>query len=272
MVVVPEGSFTMGSPDNEPGRYADEGPRHEVNIAKAFAVGKFDVTKDEFAAFVRETGYDAGSKCYSFNKDKWEEVTGRSWRDPGFPQTGSHPAVCLNWDDAQAYVKWLKDKTGQSYRLLSESEWEYSARGQTSPGTYPRYFFGDSEKDFCKYGNGADQTAKTQVPGASGWTVLPCSDGYAYTSPVGAFKPNPFGLYDMHGNVWQWTQDCYHDSYKDAPTDGAPVESGECGQRVFRGGSWYNLPRDLRAASAPGIVPSNRGNDLGFRVARTLLP
>ena len=273
MVVVPEGSFTMGSPDTEPGRDSDEGPRHEAKIARAFAVGKFDVTKDEFAAFVKDTGYDAGSTCFFYDKkDASIAVSGHSWRDPGFAQTGSHPAVCLDWDDAQAYAKWLKDKTGRSYRLLSESEWEYSARGQTSPGTYPRYFFGGSDRDFCKYGNGADETAKTQIPGASVWTVLPCRDGYAYTSPAGAFMPNPFGLYDMHGNVWQWVEDCYRDSYAGAPSDRSPKISGDCGQRVIRGGSWNFDPRYLRAAHRGRFVPSLRLNDLGFRVARTLLP
>jgi formylglycine-generating enzyme required for sulfatase activity len=243
-----------------------------VKVARAFAVGKFDVTRDEFAAFVKDTGYDAGSKCYSLiNINLLDD--GHSWRDPGFPQTGSHPAVCVNWADAQAYVKWLSAKTGAAYRLLSEAEWEYAARGRTEPGNYPRYFFGDSEGDFCKYGNGADQTAKAQVPAASGWTVAPCSDGYAYTSPAGAFKPNAFGLYDMHGNVWQWVQDCYDkNAYSHASGDVSPSESAECGQRVIRGGSWYYDPRVLRAAVRVNDVPSDRDYDLGFRVARTLRP
>ena len=149
-----------------------------------------------------------------WNGQKWELQEGRSWRDPGFAQTGSHPAACLNWNDAQAYAKWLSGKTGKVYRLLSEAEWEYSARGQTQPGNYPRYFFGDSEADFCKYGNGADQTAQKQIPGVKDWTVLPCSDGYAYTSPVGSFRPNAFGLFDMAGNVWEWVEDGYHDTYR----------------------------------------------------------
>jgi formylglycine-generating enzyme required for sulfatase activity len=275
MVVVPEGLFTMGSPPSEPGRYDAEGPQHVVKIARAFAVGKFDVTKDEFAAFVKDTGYDAGSKCWSWNgkAGKGEEVSGHSWRDPGFAQTGSHPVVCVNWNDAQKYVEWLSAKAKHPYRLLSEPEWEYSARARTEPGTYPRYFFGDSEADFCQYGNGADQTAKAKVPGASGWVIVPCSDGYAYTSPAGAFKPNAFGLYDMHGNVWQWVQDCYDkDAYKHPASDGSPIEYAECGQRVSRGGSWNDFPRFLRAADRGFGVPSHRYFYLGFRVARTLLP
>ena len=232
----------------EPGRYQDEGPQHDVRIAKPFAVGEFQVTVDEFKAFVAATAYDAGSTCYAWNGKSWEPQSGRSWRDPGFAQTGSHPAACLNWNDAQAYAKWLSGKTGRAYRLPSEAEWEYAARGQTQPGNYPRYFFGDSEADFCKYGNGADQTAQKQIPGAKDWTVLPCSDGYAYTSPVGSFRPNAFGLFDMHGNVWQWVEDCYHDTFVGAPTNGKAWTDGKCETRVLRGGSWNNDPGDLRAA------------------------
>ena len=137
MVVVPAGSFTMGSPENEKGRDKkddkDESPQHVVTIAKPFAVDKFDVTKAQFAAFVAETKYDAGSNCYAYENNKWVEKRGRSWRDPGFAQDGTHPAVCLNWDDATAYVDWLARKTGKPYRLLTEAEWEYAARGRTAP-------------------------------------------------------------------------------------------------------------------------------------------
>ena len=271
MVVVPAGSFTMGSPKVEPGRYEDEGPQHDVRIAKPFAVGEFQVTVDEFKAFVAATAYDAGSTCYAWNGKSWEPQSGRSWRDPGFAQTGAHPAACLNWDDAQAYAKWLSSKTGRAYRLPSEAEWEYAARGQTQPGSYPRYFFGDSEADFCKYGNGADQTAQKQVPGAKDWTVLPCSDGYAYTSPVGSFRPNAFGLFDMHGNVWQWVEDCYHDTFVGAPTNGKAWTDGKCETRVLRGGSWNINPRSLRAAGRSRYGPGSRSHGVGFRLARTSL-
>jgi formylglycine-generating enzyme required for sulfatase activity len=267
MAVVPAGTFTMGSPASEVGRYDHEGPQHPVTIGKPFAVGKFQVTFDQFAAFVAETVYDAGSKCYAFEAgSKLGQKQGRSWRNPGFAQNGSHPAVCLNWNDANAYVAWLAKKTGKSYRLLTEAQWEYAARA----GTTTRYSFGDDEKDFCRYGNGADQTAKSKITGTQNWTFLPCSDGYAYTAPVGSFSPNGNGLYDMHGNALQWLEDCWHDNYTGASTDGSAWVSGDCSRRVLRGGSWSNNPGDLRAANRGNYTTVTRIDGWGFRLGRTL--
>jgi formylglycine-generating enzyme required for sulfatase activity len=279
MVVVPAGSFTMGSPAGEPGALALEGPQHAVTISKAFAVGKFHVTVDQFAAFVGETQYDAGSTCRTFEGGKFDDRDGRSWRNPGFPQAGAHPVVCMNWNDAKAYVEWLSNKTGRPYRLLSEAEWEYAARARTEPGSYPRLWFGNDEKDLCRYGNVADQKARDSIEGAKGWTVAPCNDGYAYTSPVGSFAPNGFGLNDMMGNAWQWTEDCYHDSppfqgrvgYKDAPSNGSAWTTGDCQiGRVFRGGSWYHNTQLLRAGSRGAFPAQPRLHHAGFRVARTV--
>jgi formylglycine-generating enzyme required for sulfatase activity len=265
MVVVPPGSFTMGSPSNEKGRFDNEGPQHTVTISRAFAVGKFTVTIDQFADFVKEAGYDAGSKCWTFED--------RSFRNPGFPQTGAHPAVCLNWDDARAYVAWLSKKTGKPYRLLTEAEWEYAARARTEPGSYPSYFFGDNENDMCRYGNGADQTAKSEIAGAKDWTTfMNCSDGYAYTAPVGSFRANAFGLFDVHGNAWQWLEDCWHENYQNAPTDGSAWISGDCSRRVLRGGSWSSNPRYLRAAIRYRYTSDFRSLDSGFRLGRTITP
>jgi formylglycine-generating enzyme required for sulfatase activity len=267
MVVVPAGSFTMGSPSGKKERNSDEGPQHVVTIGKPFAVGKLHVTRDQFAAFVTETGYAASTTCF-----KWPSAKGDgSWRDPGFAQDGSHPVVCVSWDDAMAYVDWMAKKTGKPYRLLSEAEFEYAARGRTSPGSYPRFWFGNDEKDLCRYGNGADQKARDSIDAAKSWTIAPCNDGYAYTSPAGHYEPNAFGLYDMAGNAWQWMADCYHDSYTGAPADGSVWTTGTCSSgRVVRGGSWYYLPGDLRAAQrvrySVGIF------NVGFRVARTLTP
>src|SRR5262249_7105541 len=159
-------------------------------------------------AFVSETRYQATSQCYTLEGGISRERADRSWRNPGFEQGGSHPVVCVTWDDAKAYVVWLAKKTGKPYRLLTDAEWEYSARGRLSPGAYPRFWFGDDEKDLCRYGNGADQTARDRIEAAKNWTVAPCNDGHAYTSPAGRYEPNAFGLYDMAGNALQWTEDC----------------------------------------------------------------
>jgi formylglycine-generating enzyme required for sulfatase activity len=272
MVVVPAGSFTMGSPGSEPGRGVDEAPQHQVTIAKPFAVGKFAITVDQFAAFAAETKFDAGSNCLTLEDGKPEDRQGRSWHNPGFSQEGSHPAVCLSWNDAVAYVAWLSRKTGKAYRLLTEAEWEYAARARTQPGQYPLYFFGNDLKDLCRHGNVADQTANHRVAGIEGSTTAACDDGYAYTSPVGSFAPNGFGLYDMSGNAWQWTQDCYHDSYKGASADGAAWTAGDCGSHVLRGGSWIDPPVNLRAAIRIWDNSDDRTSSGGFRVARSLTP
>ena len=270
MVVVPKGSFTMGGGVEGAN---NEGPQHDVTFARPFAVAKFHVTVDQFAAFVTETAYDAGAMCSTVEGGKREERSGRSWRNPGFPQEGSHPVVCLNWNGAQAYVEWVSRKTGASYRLLTEAEWEYAARARTDTGTYPRYSFGNDEKDQCRYGNGVDETTKnSNAAGITNWVAASCKDGYAYTSPVGRFAANNFGLYDMQGNAFQWTQDCYHDNYNGAPRDGSAWISGDCSRRVIRGGAWNSDPYQLRAAFR-GRQPYNfRGHAIGFRVARSLNP
>jgi formylglycine-generating enzyme required for sulfatase activity len=243
MTVVPAGSFTMGAPADEKDRFPDEGPQHVVTIARSFAAGRVHVTRDQYAAFVAEMQYEPGRRC--------------SWRNPGFVQEGSHPVVCVSWDDARTYANWLAKKTGKPYRLLSEAEWEYVARGQTSPGTYPRFWFGDDEKDLCRYGNFLDQT----------WSAAaPCNDGYARTSPAGHCQPNAFGLYDMAGNAWQLTADCWHDGYGGAPSDGSTLATTGCkSDRIVRGGSWGNNPRSLRAAYRNW--DTDELSNIGFRLS-----
>jgi formylglycine-generating enzyme required for sulfatase activity len=267
MIVVPAGSFVMGSRADEKGHLDNEGPQHPVKIGKSFAVGEFHITVDQFATFVAETRYDAGSKCYVFEEGrKMDEKRGRFWRNPGFAQTGAHPAVCLSWNDAKAYTVWLSRQTGRTYRLLTEAEWEYAARA----GSTTRYFFGDDEKDACRYANGADQTAKSTIPEAKSWAVAPCSDGYAYTSPVGSLLPNAFGLHDMHGNAYQWVEDCWHADYTEAPADGTARTSAGCSDRVLRGGAYWTPPSGLRAAKRDWSRADSRYGYVGFRVARTL--
>jgi formylglycine-generating enzyme required for sulfatase activity len=266
MIVLPEGFFVMGSPVNEEGRFKDEGPQHLVTISKRVAVSRAPVTVDQFSEFVTETGHQAGSKCYTLLHGNWSEARGYYWRHPGFAQDGSHPVVCVSWNDAKAYTDWISRKTDKPYRLLSEAEWEYAARG----GRTTRFYFGDEDSTFCNFGNGADQTAKRAYPS---WTVLPCDDGYLYTAPVGHFMENPFGLQDMLGNAWQWVEDCYNETYVGAPVDGTAWKSGDCSSHVLRGGSWGSNPRHLRTAVRIGGNPDIRSNSrVSFRVATSVSP
>jgi formylglycine-generating enzyme required for sulfatase activity len=267
MVVVPAGSFTMGSPENEESRLSNEGPQHVVTIGKPFAVGKMHVTVDQFDEFVRETRYEASRPgCWTYEGGKGERRADRSWRNPGYAQERTHPVVCVAPSDAMAYVDWLAKKTGKSYRLLSEAEWEYAARGRTSPGAYPRFWFGNDEKELCQNGNGPDQRARDILE--KSLRIVPCSDGYAYTSPAGHYTPNAFGLYDMAGNAWQWTADCLHGGYNGAPADGSAWTTGNCSSRMARGGSWFDDARYLRAATR--ILHAWVNFNVGFRLAREL--
>ena len=261
LVVVPSGSFEMGSPGSEEGRGGDEGPRHEVSIAEPFAVGVYEVTRGEYGRFVSATGHASGDSCYTYESGEWEERSGRGWRNPGFRQTDAHPVLCVSWDDAQAYVRWLSVETGEAYRLLSEAEWEYVARGGTKTARY----WGESGTGQCRNANGAD--ASTDF----GWRTG-CDDGHARTSPVGAFSANRWKLHDVLGNVWEWVEDCWNDSYAGAPSDGSAWESGDCSVRVLRGGSWFNQPRLLRSANRLRDSTGLRDINVGFRVARTLAP
>jgi formylglycine-generating enzyme required for sulfatase activity len=266
MVVVPSGSFTMGAPAGELGRRDNEGPSRQVSIPRPFAIGKFSVTRGEFAAFVNDSGYKLEGGCDTLSGLDWKLEPERSWRSPGFAQDDRHPVVCLSWNDAKIFAAMLAEKTGRSYRLLSEAEWEFAARA----GTSTRYFFGDDDKEFCRYGNGADLELKKNNPAYG--PVLSCSDGYPFTAPVGSFLANAFGLYDMHGNAWQWVEDCYHDSYAGAPSDGSVWKAGGCARRPIRGGSWASFPRTLRAASRFGNAVDQRRDQWGFRVGRSLTP
>ena len=266
MLVIPAGNFQMGSPSYEAGRQENEGPTHPVAINRSFALGKTHITRGQFAAFVSASGYDVGSKCYSFDGGKWEERQGRNWRDPGFPQQDSHPAVCINWNDAKAYAEWLSRKTGKSYRLPSEAEWEYAARAGTTTARY----WGDSPDQACGYANVGDLTLKSQVAGVT-WETHNCSDGFAFTAPAASFKPNAFGLHDMIGNAWEWTEDCWNANYNGAPNDGSAWTTGQCSVgRVLRGGSWINSPRNARSANRLRNDSSVRGDGFGFRLARML--
>ena len=265
MVVVPAGRFRMGSPDDEEGRFGDEGPVHEVTITAPLAVGKYEVTRGEFGAFVAAIGHSTGDTCHTYEDGSWSKRQGRSWQKPGYAQADRHPVVCVSWEDAQAYVRWLSAVTDERYRLLSESEWEYAARSGTTTSRY----WGDDPAQGCGYANGADQTALEQYPG---WVVAPCRDGHVHTAAVGSFRANAFSLHDMLGNVWEWVKDCSNDSYVGAPSDGSAWPRGDCTRHVGRGGSWDDSPRGLRSAIRLRNPPGGQSDYLGFRVARTLAP
>jgi sulfatase modifying factor 1 len=248
MRVLPAGKFMMGAPDKEAGRQAAEEPQHQVTIRQPFAIGVYDVTRAQFAVFARETGYTSDPKC--------------DWRSPkarGQPinQTDNDPVVCVSWADAEAYAKWLSSKTGHAYRLPSEAEWEYAARGGSQAA---RPWGIASARASANYGS--DQCC---APFAAG------RDRWLYTSPVGSLRPNAFGLYDMLGNVWQRTQDCGHEDYSDAPRDGSAwVTGGDCSTRIVRGGAWFASLDQLRSAVRAADPAEFRKNDIGFRVVRSL--
>ena len=249
----------MGSPSYEAKRDEDEGPVHQVTVGQAFAVGKYEVTVGEYRRFVEVTGYEGESGCRVWTGEQWEEETGRSWRAPGYGQTERDPVVCVNWQDARAYAEWLARQTGKAYRLLSEAEWEYVARA----GTQTARYWGEREDGQCRYGNGADSRTDFE------WRVG-CDDGYARTAPVGSYAVNGFGLYDVLGNVHEWVEDCWNESYAGAPRNGQMWKTGNCNRRVGRGGSWTGSPRHLRSASRYWTSADYRNYDNGFRLARSL--
>jgi formylglycine-generating enzyme required for sulfatase activity len=242
MVTMPAGSFIMGSPANEPQRGSDEGPQQEIAIRTMFAVGRSEVSFDEWFACVAEGG------CNAYRPGDY------GWG------AGKRPVINVSWTDAKAYVKWLSQKTGATYRLLSESEREYVARGCTSPAcpSTPFWFGKEIAPARANYDwrYSYDGSAKAQPP--------------RRTVATDASPANPFGLLHVHGNVWEWVEDCWNASLAGLPRDGAPRVAGDCNSRVIRGGAWSAEPKDLRSAKRSWEVASERRAEIGFRVARTL--
>ena len=287
MVVVQAGNFTIGSTKSEVEhdalaeiRSQLEGPQRVVNI-KQFAAGKFNITRKQWAAFVSATNRSTKGGCSwsglpaAADSKPWDPHPEASWKNLGFQQDDNHPVVCVSWDDAQDYVKWLSTKTGANYRLLTESEWEYAARAGTST-TYP---WGDkASHEYANYG--------TDTVAGVGFTLG--RDKWMYTSPVGSFPPNQFGLHDMHGNVLEWVEDCFSNSYSELPTDGSAytkdvvleIESerfsfmngkSSTSFRMVRGGDAWDHPILIRSATRNWAKVDGQGTaGLGFRVARSL--
>ena len=240
MVVVPAGSFMMGSPESEIGRGSNEGPQRKVTTP-SFAIGKYEVTFAQWDACAAE------GACTQKPAD---ETWGR----------GKRPVINVSWRDAGELVAWLSRNAGKAYRLPTEAEWEYAARGVTDASApHPPFATGST----INYRQANYDANFVYADGKMGLFRQKTVD-------VGTFKGNAFGLYDMHGNVWEWVQDCYRDSYRDAPTDGSAVTARDCSLRILRGGSWNYYPQLLRSAYRYATAPEVRLDMVGLRVARSL--
>jgi formylglycine-generating enzyme required for sulfatase activity len=271
LVPIPAGTFFMGSPEGESGRLPNEGPRRRVTIGRPFFIGAHEVTVGQFAAFVEDSGHvtDAerdgeGGFGIDFTTGKVRQMPGIDWRNPGFPgfsQGADHPVLLISWNDAEAFCRWLGRRENRVYRLPTEAEWEYAARG----GRDSAFWSGDAPGSLAEVANIADRHLREAVPAVE-WAE-PWDDGHAFTAPVGSYRANPFGLYDMHGNVWEWIADWHDDdSYASGPAvDPQGPESGSF--RAIRGGGWFNPAAQNRAAQRIYFAPSFRYCLLsGFRV------
>ena len=254
MAVVPPGSFQMGSPATELAHMEEESPIHTVTLAKPFALGIYEVTFDEFDACYEADGCDDSPPTTGWmTKLGVGEGVAQSedWK------RGKRPVIKVSWNDAREYVEWLAEHTGKPYRLASEAEWEYAARA----GTATPFYFGETiSTDQANYRG-------THVYGNGSRGVF-----RGRTVDVGSFAPNAFGLHDMHGNVWEWVEDCWHENYQNAPADGSAWRTPRCRKRVLRSGGWANSPDGLRSAMR---IPNGAGINsdiVGFRVARSLSP
>ena len=252
MVVVPAGRFVMGSPAQESGRFDSEGPQHAVSI-RAFALGKYPVTQQEFIAFLATTGYQP-APCNRLLDKTWRSPGNGIVFPPGQADLPRQPAVCVNWNDVQAYIAWLNRTVSEgAYRQPSEAEWEYAARGGTRTARW--------------WGEGL---------GAGNANCQGCGSAWDNTliAPVGSFAANAFGIYDVLGNTWEWLADCWNENYVGAPVDGSAWGTGDCTRRVMRGGSWSNLPAFIRSAARSRGDAAGGDFDyssyVGFRLAKSL--
>jgi formylglycine-generating enzyme len=266
---IPAGEFLMGSPETEEGHTAVE-PQHRVRITRPFYLGQHEVTVGQYRKFVEATGYKTalerdGTPGFGFDADLGAiEILPRfNWRNTGFG-TDEHPVVNLNWDDAMAFCKWLSEKEKETCRLPTEAEWEYACRA----GTKTRYFTGEAEESLQGYANVSDAAFLAKYADAT-WS-LEWNDGHAFTAPVGSLKPNAWGIYDMHGNAWEWCADWYADDYyKDSPVDDpSGPKTGEV--HIVRGGAFTNRLRFVRSADRNAKKPGYRYNFTGFRVVKVI--
>lgn len=263
LVVIPAGHFSQGTPTVTDASLFNEAPERVVNIDYSFAVSRYEVTRQQYEEFISEAGYLTGG-CAVYS-GQWQHSTNMSWQNPGYEQDGNHPAVCISWEDAVAYTDWLSQKTAQTYRLLSASEWEYIARDAARNNTNTTH--ASDTQNVCDEGNVADLEAVKKYPG---WKVSNCTDNFVHSAPVGTFKANGFGVFDLKGNVFEWVEDCWNYNYVDAPTDGSAWTSGDCQRRVLRGGSWFSQENFSRPTFRNSFKKHHRSSSFGFRVARQI--
>jgi len=267
MIIIPAGSFRMGSIRHAREFFTGEYPIHKVKIDTPFAMTTKEVSVSEFATFIDAAGYQTDAEWQGgcgYWDEEWKTDPEKNWNNPGFPQGNNNPVVCISWNDATAAARWLSKQTGHTYRLPTESEWEYAARAGKKGVTY----WGSKFDNKCQYENLMDYDEK------KGKTFFLCTDGYTYTAPTGNFITNAFGLYDMLGNVLEFTMDCFNENYRGAGNDGRAVSEGNCSHRMVRGGAWA-LPRgqsDEMATLTSRIpwVKNNSGYMIGFRLVREL--
>lgn len=255
MIVLPRGDFIMGSSADQPGHEKDETPVRKVTIAARIAMARYAITLEEYSTFAAVTGYRPGAGCRVHEGGKWVDRAELSFRGPGFIQDGTHPVVCVNWNDAKAYTDWMTARIGREYRLPSEAEREFATRA----GTTTAFWWGN---DIAPANAGYDWS--------HAFGTGPRGQTRRGTHPAAAFDANPWGLFQMHGNVSEWVEDCWNASYRSAPTDGAAWVTGDCRRRVLRGGSWGYAPKDLRSSYREGATLTNRNFNFGFRVVRVL--
>jgi len=262
---IPAGEFDMGSPAEEPGRRHDE-PRRRVRLTKGFYLGKHEVTRGQYRKFIDATGYKTGPEGEHPAGYGYDPKTGKldgpdrkyTWRYTGFPQTDEHPVVNVNWYDAVAFCEWLSRLEGRTYRLPTEAEWEYACRA----GTATVFFCGADSRLLARHANIVDVLAAQKFPDR---IAIDADDGHVFTAPVGSYKPNPWGLHDMAGNVWEWCADWY--AVPDGQPQTDPIGPKTGAERVIKGGDWYHDWSFARSASRFPIPPNLPRRHAGFRVA-----
>lgn len=267
MRFIPSGEFSMGSDIGD----EDEKPVLKVKISKHFYISTCEITKRQFATFVRETNYvteiEKRNFVWGYKNNKFVKIENCNWKTPGFFQELDHPVVNITWNDAKVFTEWLSKKFKQEFRLPSESEWEYVCRA----GSKTNFNFGNSTKEMHKFANFPDGSSPFS------WRIREQNDNFPYTSPAGSFLPNKWGIFDMHGNVWEWCEDDYSESYKNHHKNEKPqINSPRNKFRILRGGSYISSPKYARSSNRGGNYPNLEkpeeplSNQIGFRIVRTI--